>query len=230
MQGLSSYSREAMDAIIAQTQALRGQAQATQDATAAAQAAAQALLQFGLTDQQLIDRVNQQVQQYQSTFGAAFQQIIDFVKSLQTAVSPFTSPESRLHAAQTQYQGLLAGAQGGDLASLQQISGSAQTYLQTIGQYYASSAAGQALFAQVNAQLSALGGGGSSGTPGKPTIVNDPNIPVIDTSLKTLTAVTVAAGDTAASQGAETIALLTQVVAAVTSSNQTSGFTSGQKF
>jgi hypothetical protein len=49
MQGLSSYSREAMDAIIAQTQALRGQAQATQDATAAAQAAAQALLQFGLT-------------------------------------------------------------------------------------------------------------------------------------------------------------------------------------
>jgi hypothetical protein len=223
MQDLSFSSRQAMDGIIALSEAQR-------DASAAAQAAAQSQLQFGLTMDQLLQGVDQQVQQYQSTFGAAFRQIHDFVLSLQTAVSPFTSPESRLHAAQTQYQGLLTGAQGGDLASLQQISGSAQTYLQTIGQYYASSAAGQDLFAQVNAQLSALGGGGPSG-PGKPpTIVNDPNIPVIDTSLKTLTAVAVAAGDTAASQGEQTIALLTQVVAAVAANNQTSGFTSGQKF
>jgi hypothetical protein len=223
MQGLSSYSREAMDAIIAQTQALRGQAQATQDATAAQ-------LQFGLTTAQLLQGIDQQVQQYQQTFGAAFKQISDFVKSLQTAVSPFTSPESRLHAAQSQYQGLLAGAQGGDLASLQQISGSAQTYLQTIGQYYASSAAGQALFQQVNAQLSALSGTGPAGINQKPTIVNDPNIPVIDTSLKTLTAVAVAAGDTAAAQGEQTNALLTQIVAAVSTNNQSSGFTSGQTF
>jgi hypothetical protein len=224
MQGLSSYSREAMDAIIAQTQALRGQAQATQGATTAAQDAAAAAAH----EQQLLQGIDQQVQQYQQTFGAAFRQIHDFVLSLQTAVSPFTSPESRLHAAQSQYQALLAGAQGGDLASLQQISGSAQTYLQTIGQYYASSAAGQALFALVNAQLSALGGGGPG--PGKPTIVNDPNIQPIDTSLKTLTAVTVAAGDTAASQGEQTNALLTQIVAAVSTSNQSSGFTSTQTF
>lgn len=84
--------------------------------------------------------------------------IREFLNSLETTNSPFTSPESRLSAAQSQYQTQLAAARGGDLTALQSITTTAQTLLQTAQEFYASSRPGQAIFDQVKADLAGLPG------------------------------------------------------------------------
>jgi len=85
-------------------------------------------------------------------------QIRDYLNSLQTGQSAYTSPESALSAAQSQYQTELGLARSGDLTALQGITNAAQALLQASSAYYASSAQGQAIFQEVQADLAALPG------------------------------------------------------------------------
>ena len=92
-----------------------------------------------------------------------------YLNQLQTQSSVFTSGKSRLDAAQSQYNTMLAAAQGGDVTALQGITTAAQTLLQNVSDYYASSAPGQAIFKQVQDQLTALLGTGLTTAPDKTT-------------------------------------------------------------
>jgi hypothetical protein len=91
-----------------------------------------------------------------NTILSAQANIQAYLNQLQTASSAFTDPKSRLDAAQSQYNTMLAAAQGGDLDALQGITTAAQTLLQNVSDYYASSAPGQAIFQQVQQQLQGL--------------------------------------------------------------------------
>jgi hypothetical protein len=92
-----------------------------------------------------------------------------YLNQLQTQSSVFTSGKSRLDAAQSQYNTTLAAAQGGDETALSQITTAAQTLLTNVSDYYASSAPGQAIFKQVQDQLTALLGTGLTQTQDKTT-------------------------------------------------------------
>ena len=91
-----------------------------------------------------------------NTILSAQANIQAYLNQLQTASSAFTDPKSRLDAAQSQYNTMLTAAQGGDVTALQGITQAAQTLLQSVTDYYASSAPGQAIFQQVQQQLQGL--------------------------------------------------------------------------
>jgi hypothetical protein len=114
--------------------------------------------------------------------------IQQYLNQLQTQASVFTSPKSRLDAAQQQYNTTLTAAQGGDLTALQNITTAAQTLLQSVSDYYASSQPGQVIFKQVQDQLTALLGSSTGTGPAKTTddVVNAIN----DTGKDTTTTIT----------------------------------------
>jgi hypothetical protein len=89
---------------------------------------------------------------------AAIEQIAQYAKQLKTGSYSSLSPEAKLAEAQQQYQSLLSKAQGGDADAASKLTGSADTLLQLLKQYYGSNPAYATEFNAIQAQLEALGG------------------------------------------------------------------------
>lgn len=141
-------------------------------------------------------------QQNANDILAAGTQIRTYLNSLETAQSAFVSPASQLSAAQAQYQTQLGLAQSGNVTALQGITGVAQTLLQAVSGYYASSAPGQAIFGQVQNDLAAL--------PGVPSATQTQTNAIVS-------AVTGAASDQTSATAAAALQIVSATTAASTS-------------
>jgi len=81
--------------------------------------------------------------------------LVDYLDLLETGPH-FTSPETRLKAAQRQFDERYALAQGGDLAALGDIIQAAETLKSAVIGYYASGAAGAAIVNNMKTKLAVL--------------------------------------------------------------------------
>lgn len=120
------------------------------------------------TDLGGIDAVNAAVEDRYARELGYLQQIDDFINGLDlSALSPLT-PEERLNEAQSQFQNLLAAAQGGDLDALEKLQGAAQAYLQEAQGFFGGVGAYEDIFGGVQDALRALVDRGPQNEPGLP--------------------------------------------------------------
>ena len=116
-----------------------------------------------------IDQVNNAVEDRYARELQLLQQLDEFVRGLNLSnISPLT-PGQRLADAQSEYERLLALAQGGDLDALAQLQDAANAYLQEAHDYFGGVGDFPAIFASVRDALAALVSAGPQSTPMGPT-------------------------------------------------------------
>lgn len=118
-----------------------------------------------------IDQVEAAVEDRYARELQLLQQLDEFVRGLNIgALSPLT-PQERLSDAQSEYERILALAQGGDLEALSQLQGAAQAYLQEAQGFFGGVGAYPAIFEGVRDALAGLVAAGPQSTPTDPTQV-----------------------------------------------------------
>lgn len=158
--------------------------------------------------QAIIDGTAQGVDGTLSELDRLRQNIRNFLDSLKLSdLSPLT-PAQKLAEAQSQYQSILARAQGGDVEALGQITQSAQEYLRLAQQFFGGSTGNYgAIFTAVTTALEAL------------TIASEP--PVTETAANTALVAALPAGKLASSDDVKALAVeVVQAVNALALSNK----------
>lgn len=89
---------------------------------------------------------------------SAIKSVADYASRMRLGTNSTLSPEARLAEAKKQYEALLARAGSGDANAVEQLSSSADAYLEAAKQYYGSSTQYQDVFNGVEAAMTAIGG------------------------------------------------------------------------